>query len=39
MPGFRPASAITAPVAGVVARVALAGTSQVNGGDLILVIE
>ena len=32
-------AAITAPVAGVVARVALAGTSQVNGGDLILVIE
>ena len=32
-------AAITAPVAGVVARVALAGTAQVHGGDLILVIE
>ena len=31
-------AAITAPVAGTVRRVALAGTSQVEGGDLVLVI-
>lgn len=31
-------AAITAPVAGVVQRVAVAGTAQVEGGDLLLVI-
>ncbi|BDH58845.1 hypothetical protein MTP03_37840 [Tsukamurella sp. PLM1] len=30
---------ITAPVAGTVARVALAGATQVDGGDLVAVIE
>jgi pyruvate carboxylase len=31
-------ASITAPVSGTVARVALAGSVQVDGGDLILVI-
>ena len=31
-------ASITAPVAGTVTRVALAGTAQVDGGDLIMVI-
>ncbi|MBS4104435.1 biotin/lipoyl-containing protein, partial [Tsukamurella paurometabola] len=32
-------AAITAPVAGTVTRVALAGATQVDGGDLVAVIE
>jgi pyruvate carboxylase len=32
-------AAITTPVAGTVSRLALAGTAQVDGGDLILVID
>jgi pyruvate carboxylase len=32
-------AAITAPVSGVVSRVALAGVSPVDGGDLVLVID
>ncbi|WP_102160774.1 pyruvate carboxylase [Zhihengliuella halotolerans] len=32
-------AAITTPVAGVVSRVAISGTAQVNGGDLLLVID
>jgi pyruvate carboxylase len=31
-------AAITAPRAGTVERIALAGTAQVEGGDLVLVI-
>jgi pyruvate carboxylase len=31
-------ASVTAPVAGTVTRIALAGTAQVDGGDLILVI-
>jgi pyruvate carboxylase len=31
-------ASITTPVAGVVARIALAGTAQVDGGDLVMVI-
>jgi pyruvate carboxylase len=31
-------AAITAPRAGAVERIALAGTAQVEGGDLVLVI-
>ena len=31
-------AAITAPVAGTVERVALGGTQQVEGGDLVLVL-
>ena len=32
-------AAITAPVAGTVQRLALAGTAQVDGGDLVMVID
>ncbi len=32
-------AAITAPVAGTVARLALSGTQQVDGGDLVLVLS
>jgi pyruvate carboxylase len=32
-------ASITTPVAGTVSRLALAGTAQVDGGDLILVID
>ncbi len=32
-------AAITTPVAGTVTRVALSGTAQVEGGDLIVVID
>ncbi len=32
-------ASITAPVAGTVTRIALAGTAQVDGGDLILVLS
>jgi pyruvate carboxylase len=32
-------ASITTPVAGTVSRVALAGTAQVDGGDLIMVID
>ena len=32
-------AAINAPVAGVVSRVVLPGTTQLDGGDLVLVIE
>jgi pyruvate carboxylase len=31
-------ASITAPIAGTVTRVALAGSAQVDGGDLIMVI-
>jgi len=31
-------ASITTPVAGTVSRMALAGTAQVDGGDLIMVI-
>jgi hypothetical protein len=31
-------ASITTPVAGTVTRVALAGTAQLDGGDLVLVI-
>ena len=31
-------ASITTPVAGTVTRLALAGTAQVDGGDLIMVI-
>ena len=32
-------AAINAPVAGVVRRVVLPGTTQLEGGDLVLVID
>ena len=32
-------AAITAPVGGTVERVALSGTQQVDGGDLVLVLK
>ena len=32
-------AAINAPVAGVVKRVVLIGTTQLDGGDLVVVIE
>jgi pyruvate carboxylase len=32
-------ASITTPVAGTVTRIALSGTAQVDGGDLIVVID